>query len=290
MESHIPVCTTDILKNIPLHSKYFLDATYGRGGHAQALLNHFPNSHVVAIDCDLTAINYAKKHLDSFVQNGRLKLFHQNFFDIDTFLENRQFDVILADLGVSSPQLDDPRRGFSVYHEGPLDMRMNQEQPLTAADLINKSSEKQLIEIFQKYGEIKSPYKVVRSIFRERKQHPFNSTLQLSEFIAQITKWKKKGQHPATSYFRALRIVVNNELDDLEQGLISLIQHLKVEGRLFVISFHSLEDRIVKNVFRSEKSLGHSIYKKVIVPSDEEQKNNPRSRSAKLRIFQREEP
>ena len=289
METHIPICTTEILQNIPTHSKYFLDATFGRGGHTQAILNHFPNSRITAIDLDFAAISYAQKYLHSFIQNEQLRLFHQSFFDIDNFLENHQFDVILADLGVSSPQFDDPKRGFSMYHDGPLDMRMNQQQSLTAADVINKFSEKQLIEMFQKYGEIKNPYKVARALFRERKQNPINSTLYLSDFITQITKWRKKGQHPATSYFRALRIVVNNELDDLEMGLLSLIKHLKMQGRLFVISFHSLEDRIVKNIFRSEKSLGYPLYKKVITPSSEEQKNNPRSRSAKLRIFHRDE-
>ncbi len=288
IESHIPICTTEILQNIPVHSKYFLDATFGRGGHTQALLNNFPNSQIMAIDCDIAAINYARENLGSFIQNGRLRVFHENLFDIDSFLENHRFDVILVDLGVSSPQLEDPKRGFSLYHDGPLDMRMNQQQSLTAADLINKFSEKQLIGMFQKYGEIKRPHRVVKTIFRQRKQYPINSTLQLSDLIAQISKWKKKGSHPATSYFRALRIVVNNELDDLEIGLISLIKHLRIQGRLFVISFHSSEDRIVKNVFRAEKDLGHPVYKKVIIPSYEEQKNNPRSRSAKLRIFQRD--
>ena len=288
MESHIPICTAEILQNIPPNSKYFLDSTFGRGGHTQALLNNFPDSRVIAIDYDIAAIDYAKEHLSSFIQNERLKLFHRSFLDIDNFLENYQFDAILADLGVSSPQLDDPKRGFSMYHDGPLDMRMNQQQSLTAADLVNKSSEKQLIGIFQKYGEIKSPYKVVRTIFQQRKQKYIDSTLQLSDLIARITRWRRKGLHPATSYFRALRIVVNNELDNLEAGLISLIKHLKTGGRLFVISFHSSEDRIVKNVFRSEKDLGYPLYKKVITPSREEQKNNPRSRSAKLRIFQRD--
>ena len=289
IQNHTPICTAEILQNIPSHSKCFLDTTFGRGGHTHALLNSFPDAQITAIDCDIAAINYAQEHLNSFIQNKKLKLFHQNFFDIDSFLENHRFDVIIADLGVSSPQLDDPKRGFSMYHDGPLDMRMNQQQSLTAANLVNKLSEKQLIEIFQKYGEIKSPHKVVKTIFRERKQQPINNTQRLSDLITQISKWKKKGSHPATSYFRALRIVVNNELDDLEVGLISLIRHLKIDGRLFVISFHSSEDRIVKNVFRSEKDLGHPVYKKVITPSHDEQKINPKSRSAKLRIFQRDD-
>ena len=289
METHIPICTAEIFQNITPNSKSFLDATFGRGGHTRAILDHFPDSHIIAIDSDLEAIDYAKEDLGFFIQNKRLGLFHENFCDIDSFLENQQFDVILADLGVSSPQLDNPKRGFSMYHDGPLDMRMDQGQSLTAADIVNKFSEKQLVEMFQKYGEIKSPYKVARAIFRERKQCPIDSTQKLSNLIAQISKWRKKGQHPATAYFRALRIVVNNELDGLEEGLISLIKHLKTEGRLFVISFHSLEDRIVKNIFRSETSLGHPLYKKVIMPSREEQKSNPRSRSAKLRIFQRHE-
>ena len=287
INEHIAVCKAEILQNIPYRAKYFLDGTFGRGGHAKAILDHIPNSQIIGIDCDLTAINYGQRHFDSFIQNGRLKLFYENFFNTDKFLKDCQFDVIVIDLGVSSGQLDEPQRGFSMYYDGPLDMRMDQQQSLTAADLISKSSEKQLVEIFQKYGEIKSPYKVVRTIFRQRKKQPITKTLELSSLIAQAVGWRKKGKHPATSYFRALRTVVNNELASLDAALISLIKHLKVEGRLFVISFHSLEDRIVKWVFRNENSLGYPIYKKVITPSKAEQEKNPRSRSAKLRIFQR---
>lgn len=287
INEHIPVCKTEILQNVPDSAKYFLDGTFGRGGHTKAILDHIPDSQMVCIDCDLAAISYGQKHFNVFMQNGRLELLHENFFNADDFLKDYQFDAILIDLGVSSGQLDKPERGFSLYYDGPLDMRMNQQQSLTAADLINKSSEKQLVEIFQRYGEIKSPYKVTRAIFSQRKKQPITRTLELSSLITQITGWKKKGKHPATSYFMALRIAVNNELNDLDTALISLIKHLKIEGRLFVISFHSLEDRIVKQVFRNEKSLGYPLYKKVITPSRTEQESNPRSRSAKLRIFQR---
>ena len=128
---HIPVCTAEILKNIPAHSVKFLDATFGRGGHTKAFFDHFPNIEVIGIDCDIEAIEYAQKHFDSYIQSGQLRLFHKNFFDVDSFLtKSYLFDVILIDLGVSSPQLDEPLRGFSFYYEGPLDMRFDQSQSL----------------------------------------------------------------------------------------------------------------------------------------------------------------
>lgn len=284
---HTPVCVTEILEHIPLSSQYFLDGTFGRGGHTQAFFQRFSNIHVIGIDSDMEAIEYGKKHFESYIKKGCLQLFHKNFFDVAHFFKNKLFDVILLDLGVSSPQLDQSHRGFSLYTDGPLDMRFNQKQFLMASDMINQYSEKQMVNIFQKYGEIKSPYKVVRTIFSERKKQPFTRTGDLSALITRVTGWKKKGRHPATGYFRALRIAVNNELDPLKEALLTLIQHLTVQGRLFVISFHSLEDRIVKQTFFHSTELGSPLYKKVITPSLAEQKANPRSRSAKLRIFQK---
>lgn len=281
-----PICVEEILKHIPDSSKSFLDATFGRGGHTQAFLHSFPDIQVVAIDCDKEAIDYAKQNFGDYLQNGQLKLFHKNFFVIYDFLKKKLFDVILIDLGVSSSQLDSPERGFSVYHEGPLDMRFDLGQSLTAKDLIQNASQKELTGLFQKYGEIKSPYKVVKSILHQRKKQPLVRTTQLSNLIAKSTGWRQKGKHPATSYFRALRIVVNNELAPLESALKDLMECLNSKGRLFVISFHSLEDRIVKWTFKNSH-LGSPLYKKVITPSYREQKTNPRSRSAKLRIFQK---
>ena len=284
---HTPVCVTELIQHIPSTCQCVLDSTFGRGGHTQALLQQSLNIQVVGMDCDHEAIDYGKKHFQSSIEKGRLQLFHANFFKTQPFLKPAQFDVIVIDLGVSSPQLDQPSRGFSLYHDGPLDMRFDQGQTLTATDLLQACSEKQLVRIFQEYGEIKSPYKVVRAIFHKRKKQPIVRTGQLSSLIARETGWKKKGKHPATSYFRALRIAVNNELDPLEETLLRMISYLKQKGLLFVISFHSLEDRIVKKTFKNCMDLGDPLYKKVIRPSYQEQKANPRSRSAKLRIFQR---
>jgi 16S rRNA (cytosine1402-N4)-methyltransferase len=197
------------------------------------------------------------------------------------------FDVILADLGVSSPQLDQAARGFSFYQEGPLDMRMDQSQGATAADIVNSWPEVELLDLFTRYGEVRSPRRVVRALVNDRKQTPFTTTSQLSGLIERVEGWRKKGQHPATRYFLALRMAVNNELSGLETSVPDLMRALSEKGRLIVITFHSLEDRIIKYAFREAPALGFPLFKKVVVPSEEEILQNPRARSAKLRVFQR---
>lgn len=194
--------------------------------------------------------------------------------------------MMLLDLGVSSPQLDQADRGFSFYQDGPLDMRMNQTQTVTAELIVNTATEADLIRIFKDYGEIQNPMRVVRAILKDREVKAFQSTLQLAGMIERVDGWRKKGHHPATLYFQGLRLAVNHELDVLKEALPRFMQALKPGGRLAVISFHSLEDRVVKWLFK-ESSFGFSVHNKVIEASETETKSNPRARSAKLRIFQK---
>lgn len=299
---HIPVLLAEILQaaqEIP-NLRKGLDVTFGRGGHAMKMLEQFPQMEMLGWDRDHEAVEHGQKlmaqieadqQIHSATQTAakRLRVEQKTFFskqDRDSLPDN-EFDFILADLGVSSPQLDDPARGFSFYNDGPLDMRMDHRQELSAADIVNTWSENELIELFQKYGEIRSPFRVVRAIISDRQKEPFTRTGSLAGMIERIDGWHKKGQHPATKYFLALRLVVNQELDELAAGLHALMPKLRDGGRLMVLTFHSSEDRIVKVLFKEEQDLGFCVNKKVIQATREESKINVRSRSAKLRIFQR---
>lgn len=263
----------------------FLDCTFGRGGHTRKLLETFPLSQGVATDQDPEALQFGRENFGDLI-NRRLELVASTFGD---YLRQttRHFDFILMDLGVSSPQLDQGQRGFSFIHDGPLDMRMNPNAGRTAADIIHESSDEELMEIFKELGEVRNPFRVVRALVHDRKTIRFHSTRQLADMIARIDGWTRKGFHPATQYFMALRLAVNAELEQVAEALVPAIERLNEGGRLAVISFHSLEDRIVKNTFKGSLHLGSLVNKKVIVPTDAEQKTNPRSRSAKLRIFQK---
>jgi 16S rRNA (cytosine1402-N4)-methyltransferase len=274
--------------------RWILDGTFGRGGHTRALLAAMPESRAVALDQDPAAVAHVHvdPELQALVASGRLDVRAFNFHHIAR-LENRPpqgFDVILLDLGVSSPQLDTPERGFSFYHDGPLDMRMDPHGPQTAAEIINDWSEVELNELFMTYGEVRRPQRVVRAIVQDRREQPFTSTRQLAGLIERIEGWRKKGHHPATNFFLALRMAVNAELSGLESCVKDMLAALSDKGRLMVITFHSLEDRIIKYAFKEAPELGHPLFKKVIQPSREEQAENPRARSAKLRIFQRGTP
>lgn len=266
--------------------KRIFDGTFGRGGHTRAFLEAHPEASVTAIDQDVQAIEYGR---EKFKDEKRLTLYHQSFHAMKDFkhVPDEGFDLILLDLGVSSPQLDEAERGFSFYHDGPLDMRMNQTQELTASEVVNSWTEVELLELFQKYGEIRRPHRVVRAIVHDRESKPFTSTRQLSEMIERVEGWQKKGHHPATRYFLALRMAVNRELSGLEECLPDLMRALSKNGRLIVITFHSLEDRIIKYAFREAREWGEPLTKKVVIPTDEEMEKNPRARSAKLRVFQR---
>lgn len=271
------------LKDRP-NLRYF-DGTAGRGGHLRAVLDSFPGIEAVAMDRDPAALEAIGKLFAPEIAKGQLRLVHGNFADFSAE-KFGLFDMMLADLGVSSPQLDEAARGFSFYHEGPLDMRMDQTQELTAADVVNSWDEADLIELFRDLGEVRRPHRVAREIVHRRKSEPFTTTRQLAGLIERVDGWRKKGIHPATNYFLALRLHVNQELSLLDKGLSALQAGLKPGGRLAVLTFHSLEDRIVKNLFRHSE-LGKPVNKKVITPQRPEILANPRSRSAKLRIFER---
>lgn len=286
---HKPVLLKEVLNfSGEIQPKRILDGTFGRGGHTRELLQLTSVESLVALDQDLDAISYGQKEFSEAINAGRLQLRHGSFHDLKAALGEGEgrFDIILLDLGVSSPQLDVAERGFSFYHDGPLDMRMNRKQKTSAEEIVNDWPEVELLRIFREYGEVRRPDRVVRAIVQDRKTMRFTSTRQLAGLIERVEGWKRKGHHPATTYFLALRMAVNNELDGLSHAIPDLMRALTLGGRLLVITFHSLEDRIIKYAFK-ESELGFPLFKKVIVPTREEQQENPRARSAKLRIFQR---
>lgn len=289
--SHKPVLLNEVLDGFASFTGkdglVYFDGTYGRGGHFRAIFEKFHPKVSYATDQDLEAVATAEKDWAPQVADKSVRIFHENFF---SFVENRhadhKFDMVLLDLGVSSPQLDQAARGFSFNKDGPLDMRMNQTGELTAARIVNEYSSEDLMSLFASYGEIQNPARVVRAVVNDRATVPFTTTLQLAGLIERVDGWQKKGFHPATQYFMALRLVVNRELEVVEQVLPLLMEQMQDEGRIAVITFHSLEDRIVKNLFKDSEA-GFLVNKKVIVPTEEECKINTRARSAKLRIFQK---
>ncbi len=289
-EVHIPVLMSQIIEMLKASlqgpNKLYFDGTFGRGGHLKAMLENFPEVKSIAFDRDADAISFGKQNFSNEISEGRLKLIRASFSDFEKF-DLPKFDGMLLDLGVSSPQLDQGPRGFSFIHDGPLDMRMDHREEVTAKDLIHNLSEDELNELFKTLGEIPKPYRVVRAIVNDRKTKSFDTTRELASLIERVEGWRKKGFHPATLYFMALRLKVNRELEIIQESLLPLIHGLKPGGRLAVLTFHSLEDRIVKNVFKTQEVLGRPVNKKVIIAEWDEQKKNPRARSAKLRIFER---
>jgi 16S rRNA (cytosine1402-N4)-methyltransferase len=286
---HVPVMKDEFLaacEQLARSPLWFLDATYGRGGHTRAFHEKYPDAQLVAMDRDPSAIAHAQQSLPqaralqgSFADFEGLKAKHLNGI-------GPGFDVILMDLGVSSPQLDEAPRGFSFYQSGPLDMRMNPQEPLSAAEIVNSWDAEDLFALFQTKGEIQRPGRVVNAIVEFRRQKPFLTTQELAQLIEKNEGWRQRGQHPATRFFMALRLEVNQELEQVSQHLSSYIQALAPGGRLIVITFHSLEDRIVKYILKGSV-VGRLVNKKVIKPTREEQLRNPRARSAKMRIFER---
>lgn len=288
---HTPVMVKEILEAFaPLRGREglrYFDGTFGRGGHFRAVQALFDgNLEAVVMDQDQAAVEHATANFQPLVESGKLRVLHGNFSE---FSEHSLglFDMMLLDLGVSSPQLDEAERGFSFYHDGPLDMRMDRDQSLTAETILNTATEEQLNRMFMDLGEVRRPFRVVRAVVHDRRTKAFRTTRELAGLIERVDGWRVKGVHPATQYFMALRLAVNNELGVVADALPAMMKSLKQGGRVAVLTFHSLEDRIVKNLFRDPGAEGRPVNKKVIIATQEECDRNPRARSAKLRVFER---
>ena len=291
MYGHQAVLLNEVLGYLdPQPGRRYIDATYGAGGHTRALLERVaPGGSVLALDVDETALDRGRLEFPETQSEGsQLVLAKANFRDIAAVAQAHGFsevDGILADIGVSSMMLDDPERGFSFMREGPLGMRMDQSQELTAAEIVNTYSEKEIADILYLYGEERRSRPIARSIVRAR---PLMTTTDLVGAVQRVLGGPRYGKiHPATRTFQALRIAVNDELDSLQVFLNSAPLCLKAGGRLVVITFHSLEDRIVKNSFRSAVFPGKPLTKKVVIATPEEVGSNPRARSAKLRVWEK---
>jgi 16S rRNA (cytosine1402-N4)-methyltransferase len=277
--SHIPVLPREVIEGLAIRpGGHYLDATVGGGGHSRLILEAAEDVQLTAIDQDEDALAAAQQHLAEFGE--RVKFIQKNFAEYEFPLNT--YDGILADLGVSSYHLDHPERGFSFRHTANLDMRMNRQQGLTAADVINEWDEAELADIFFKYGEERLSRRIARRIVEKR---PFATTTELAEAIAYSVppKYRYGRIHPATRVFQALRIAVNDELKVLETLIDKAPKSLVPGGRIVVISFHSLEDRLVKHGLRNSPLL-RVLTKKPIIAGDEEIRENARSRSAKLRV------
>jgi len=288
-QKHIPVLLPEVLKWLqPKKGESYLDLTAGYGGHAKAIKEYLGNDgSLTLVDRDSDAIEALK---GVFAEDHNVEILHCDFLSgsEQLFSAGNKYDVILADLGVSSQHLNNQARGFSFSKTGPIDMRMDQSQELTAEKIINEFSEESLGEILIKYGEIKNYRKFAKHIVQGR---PYADTVQLSDRIAEIAKSRKK-INASTLVFQALRIAVNDELGQLERSLPFWLEMLNPKGRLGVISFHSLEDRIVKQFFKNYGGKRydarlHILTKKPVMGSNEEVVFNPRARSAKLRVAQR---
>lgn len=287
---HKAVLLQESVEALDLESgETLLDGTYGAGGHSREALRRYPEIHIIALDQDPAVAEAMAGRPDN------IKIYTENFRNLDKVLEKEgvsSVDAIILDLGFSSDQIEAVGRGFSFLRDEPLDMRLSQEG-LTAADILNNFSESALELILKGFGEEKYSRRIAEEIVRRREVKPFETTFDLVEAVMQVVPsgYKRGRIHPATRTFQALRIATNDELTALETGLEKAFQSLSPKGRLAVITFHSLEDRIVKNFFRDRAKEGRStlINKKPITPSEEEVRANPRARSAKLRILEKHE-
>jgi 16S rRNA (cytosine1402-N4)-methyltransferase len=303
---HTPVLLSEVLAALNIRkSGTYLDATFGRGGHAGALLDKLiADGRLLCLDRDPVAVDAARAR---FANDARVSVFLAPFSALaacaDQVEPGLKFDGILFDLGVSSPQLDDASRGFSFLKDGPLDMRMSLGQGQSAADVVNGASEAELIRIFREFGEERLAPRIARAIVADRAIKPFERTLELAEMISRVARSKERHKHPATRVFQALRIHVNGELDELETALAAAFERLAPHGRLAVISFHSLEDRLVKQFMRRHATTdpvyaglpfvpAHArptlkLVGRAIQAGDDEMARNPRARSARLRVAER---
>ena len=290
---HQAVLTAEVLTFLaPQRGGLFVDCTVGLGGHARVLLEHGA-SRVIGLDRDREALNQAHTALSAWAEH--VELHHANYKDVDAVLNASQIssvDGVLADLGVSSLHLDGEGRGFSFRRDEPLDMRMDQSTGQTAADLIRNTSEQALADIIFKYGEERQSRRIARAIVEARRTSPVTSTGDLASIVRRSLRRRGYTRiDPATRTFQAIRIWVNQELEGLEVALEAMCRRLRMGARLVVISFHSLEDRIVKHTFRALERGGEVairvLTKRPVIPQDEEVERNPRARSAKLRVAER---
>lgn len=305
---HISVLKEECINNLDIKPDgIYIDGTLGRGGHSEEILKRLTTGKLIAVDKDIEAINVAQERLKEF--GDKLILVHDDFKNLIDVLDGLNIDKIdgvLLDLGVSSYQIDNPERGFSYRYDAKLDMRMDRSQYLTAFNVINEYNEKQLADIFFKYGEERYSRRIAKNIVEYRDKQSIRTTSQLVEIIEKSLPEKElhKGSHPAKRIFQAVRIEVNQELKDLDKIINDLVLRLKVGGRMCVISFHSLEDRIVKQAFKyleldcicdksapictcNKRQDVKIITKKPILPSQDELENNKRAQSAKLRVVER---
>ena len=309
MDYHKPVLYNEVMENIIIKDKkaVYVDCTLGGGGHAEGILkNCTSDSKVIGMDQDEEAIKFAEERLRQYSE--KLIVFKENFKNIDMavyFSGFEKVDRILMDIGVSSNQLDKVERGFSYKYEAKLDMRMNRDLEISAYEVVNEFSEKEIADIIYRYGEESKSRKIAKNIIEYRKNKKIETTVELADIVIRsVGKSMKK--HPAKRAFQAIRIFVNKELEVLEEALDKGVNLLNEGGRLLVITFHSLEDRLVKEKFKEyekscicppelpicmchKKSLGKIVTKKPIVAKAEELKSNNRAHSAKLRIFERKD-
>ena len=288
---HIPVMSREILEYLNLQEgSTVIDCTVGLGGHAEAILEEIGSrGQLIGIDLDRDALDEAEKRLSKF---NNYQLVQNNFRNIDSVLaalKISNIDGVLLDLGVSSLQLDEPSRGFSFKHDAPLDMRMDKDLQLSAFDLVNFLPQENLADILKKYGQERWHNRIAKAIVRDRKKTAIVTTNQLAQLVREVVPSRYSRIHPATRTFQALRIAVNDELEALREVLNKCVECIKPGARICVIAFHSLEDGIVKHLFRKLAKEGRIdiITKKPLTPSEEEVGENPRARSAKMRTAER---
>jgi 16S rRNA (cytosine1402-N4)-methyltransferase len=303
---HRPVLLQEVIDNLQVDpSGVYVDGTFGRGGHTRALLSVLgADASVIGFDKDPQAILTGQALA---AEDGRFRIVHESFAEMGGFLQanglSGKVAGILLDLGVSSPQLDDPARGFSFMNDGPLDMRMNNAAGESAAEWLNREEAKQIEWVLRELGEERFAGRIVKAIVAQRESAPLTSTLELARLIEKAVPVREKHKHPATRTFQAVRIWVNRELQDLETGLAAAVDNLKIGGRLAVISFHSLEDRIVKQFFEKKvkgealprglpvmvgaKGISLKHIAKKVRPSEDEVNTNVRARSATLRVVEK---
>lgn len=308
--NHVTVLLNEAIDNLNVKPDgVYVDATLGGGGHSQLLASRLTTGKLWSFDQDITAINYNTEHLAAELAAGKVAFIQNNFRNLKPALAEvgvTEIDGIVYDLGVSSPQFDDGQRGFSYNYDAPLDMRMDQSQELNARTVVNEWDFHDLLRILSRYGEEKFAKQIARAIERQREIKPIETTFELVEVIKSAipAAARRTGGHPAKRSFQAIRIAVNDELGVVEESLAQALDMLKVGGRISVITFHSLEDRLVKTMFKEKTALPEVpaglpiipdemqpdfklVSRKPILPSEEEMAENHRAHSAKLRVIER---